>query len=124
GLRVPHRAFARAGNLAQGVWGDFYLLLVGDVAQAVCYLLRGDGSELELLAAREDGFGNLVRVRRRHDEEDARGRLFQSLQQGVEGGGREHVDFVNDEDLVAVTRGPDAHGVDDSVAHVVHARVR
>ena len=84
-LRVAHRAFARARNLAQRVWGDFNLLLVGDVSQSVCDLLRRDCAELELLAAREDGFGNLVRVRRRHDEEDARRRLLNRLQKRIEG---------------------------------------
>ena len=42
--------------------------------------------------------------RRCHDEDDVRRRLFENLQQGVEGGRRQHVNFIDDEDLVAVAR--------------------
>src|SRR5262249_39575243 len=37
-------------------------------------------------------------------ELDVPGRLFERLEQGVEGGAGEHVDFVDDVDLVAVAR--------------------
>ena len=120
-LRVAHRALAGARHLAQRLVADLDLLGVGDEAQPLGYLRRGDGAELELLAARKDRLGHLVRVRRRHDEEDARRRLLQRLQKRVEGLGREHVDFVHDEDLIAVARRVDADGVDDRVADVVDA---
>ena len=94
------------------------------MSEAVYDLLRGDGSELELLAAREDGFGNLVRVRRRHDEERAGRRLFKRLQKRVKGGRGKHVDFINDKDPVAVAGGGFVDCFDNHVAHVVNARVR
>src|SRR5699024_6897274 len=78
-LRVAHRALARARYLAQRVFVYLYLLGVGYVLQAFGNLRRRDGSELELLAARKYRLGNLMRVRRRHDEEHARRRLLQGL---------------------------------------------
>ena len=40
------------------------------------------------------------------DELDVRGRLFERLEEGVEGARREHVHLVDDHDLEAVARGP------------------
>ena len=52
-----------------------------------------------------------------------RRRLFQRLEQGVEGPRAQHVDFVDDVDLVGSPRGRIAHVV-AQVAHLVHVVVR
>ncbi len=50
------------------------------------------------------------------------GRLFQRLQQGVEGRRGEHVHFVDDVDLVAPLVGGEVDLI-AQVAHVVHAGI-
>src|SRR5207253_1442493 len=82
-----------------------------------------DSREVEPLAARQDGDGDLVHLGGGEDELDVRRRLLKGLQQGVEGLLGEHVDFVDDVDLVArpggavLNVGPDvAHLVDPAVA--------
>src|SRR5581483_5265740 len=47
-----------------------------------------------------DGRGHLVRVGRGEDEDDVRGRLLEGLQERVERRLREHVDLVDEVDLV------------------------
>ena len=60
-----------------------------------------DAGEVEALAARQDGDRDLVRLGRREDELHVRRRLLQRLEQGVERLRRQHVNFVDDVDLVA-----------------------
>lgn len=64
-----------------------------------------DAAEAELLAAGGDGGGDLMGFRGAEDEDGPLGRLFQGLQEGVEGLVRDLVGFVNDEDFVAVADG-------------------
>ena len=80
-------------------------LLVGDLPQAGDDLGHRDPLEVEALAAGKDGDRQLVRFGGGKDELDVFRRLFQGLQQGVEGVGGEHVDFVDDDDLVAAVGG-------------------
>lgn len=63
----------------------------------------GHGHSLEVvdLAAREDGGQDLVLLGRGEDEDDMGGRFLQRLEEGIEGLLREHVDLVDDKDLVA-----------------------
>src|SRR5205823_1181428 len=56
--------------------------------------------EVEPLAAREDCDRNLLNLGRGEDEFDVRRRFFERLQERVERLAREHVDFVDDVDLV------------------------
>ena len=53
------------------------------------------------LAPRLDGLRHLMRLGRGENKENVLRRLFQGLEQGVEGPARKHVHFVNDIDLVA-----------------------
>jgi hypothetical protein len=57
--------------------------------------------------------GNLLRLGGGEEEFDVGGRLFQRLQQGVEGVDGEHVHFVDDVDLVAAVGGAEADVVAD-----------
>ena len=79
-----------------------------------------------MLAARQNGERQLAVVGGREDEHDVRRRLLQSLEEGVPGLRRQHVDLVDDVDLVVVARGGVAHrfaqlahGVDAAVAGAV-----
>jgi hypothetical protein len=79
-----------------------------------------DAAQIEALAARQHGDRNLADFRGGEDELDVLRRLFQRLQQRIEGLPRQHVDFVDDVDLVARLGRPVAHLLDD-LAHVVDA---
>ena len=99
------------------------MLLLCDVVEPSYDILRPDAAEGEALAARENGRGDLVQLRRRENEHQVRGRLFQDLEQRVERGRREHMHLVDDVHALFHLRG----GIDRLVAqraHAVHAVVR
>jgi len=83
-LRVAQAARAGAGYLTQRGVAYFHSLACGYLAQPLKYFFGRYLPELELLATRKYGVGDLVKLRRRHNENDVRGRLFEGLQQGVE----------------------------------------
>ncbi len=97
--------------------------LRGDLGELRLHLVNGNEAEVELLAARTDRRRNLVDLRRREDEDDVRRRLLDRLEQRVERAVTEHVDFVDDVDLVPSRGGREEHLVLD-LAHVVDRRVR
>ena len=55
------------------------------------------------MRAGTNGSNDALRFRRRKDELHVLRRLFYELEQSVEALGADHVGFVDDEDLVAVT---------------------
>src|SRR5262249_23954503 len=67
---------------------------------------------------------HLVQVGGRENERDTRRRFFESLEQRVERRARQHVYFVDDEDLVAVPGGCDGDRVYDHLADVFYRRIR
>ena len=94
-----------------------------DVAQALDDQRCLNAAQVKALAPRNDGRQDLVALRRGEDELHVRRRLFQRLEQRVEGRGGKHVDFVDDDDLEgAVGRGE--LDLVAQVAHLVHAVVR
>ncbi len=101
---------------------DRDLLLAGDVAHEVDQAGGLDAAKIEALAARQHRDRDLADLGGGEDELHMLGRLFQRLQQAVEGGLREHVHFVDDVDLVAGDRRLVAHRLDD-LADVVDAGV-
>ena len=99
------------------------LLLRGDRGEMLDQHRRIDAAEVEALAARQHRHRHLADLGRGEDELHMRRRLFQRLQQAVEGLLREHVHFVDDVDLVARRDRRVARRIDD-VADVVDAGVR
>ncbi len=91
-----------------------------DLGEALGHRRERDAAQVVALTAREDREGDLLRIRRREDEEASRRGLLEGLQQRVERRRREHVDFVDDEDPVAAGRRGVADRLDD-LAHVVDA---
>ncbi len=67
-------------------------------------VVEAHGVKAEVLAARADGLRNVLRLGRRHHEDDVAGRLFQRLQQRVEGGVGDLVRFVENVNLEAIAR--------------------
>ena len=62
-----------------------------------------NGVKAEVLAAGADGLRNVLGLGGRHHEDDVRGRLFEGLEQSIEGRFGDLVRLVEDVDLVAVT---------------------
>ncbi len=99
------------------------MLGVGDLLELVGDLLDADGLELEDLRARLDGRRHFLELGRGHHEDDMGWRLFDRLEERVEGLLREPVDLVDDEDLVTITHRPDTEAGDDGVADLVDSGV-
>ena len=59
-----------------------------------------------------------------HDEDNARRRFFDCFQQGIERMAREHVYFVDDENLETIARGRNTYRPNDHLANIVHLRMR
>ncbi len=100
------------------------VLLLTDVTQARLDVFVRDAMEVETLAARKNGLENLLRIGGAQNEHHVRRRLLKGLEQRVERRRREHVNLVDDVDLVGATNRRVAHRVDNLLAHIVHTRAR
>ena len=119
---IAHAAVPLASDQGQGRVADGDPLPSGDIPQTGNDLGQGNPFEVETLTARENGDRQLVGLGGGKDELDVGRRLFQSLQQGVESIVGEHVDFVDDKDLVTAVRGKIPEVV-AQFADVVHTGV-
>ena len=121
--RVAHGAFRRAGDRRQRLglrldpFGRADLRQVGDERVGL------DPAQVETLAARQDRHRDLADLGGGEHELGVGWRLFQGLQERVEGVRRQHVDFVDDVDLVPRGDRRIADAVDDR-PDVVDAGVR
>ena len=102
---VAHGAGGLAGDQGQRIVLDLDLLAFCHLFQAGDDIRHRDAPELVALAAREHRGGYLVDFGGRQDEDGVGRRLLQRLQQGVESRRGEHVDFVDDIDLVTALVG-------------------
>ena len=121
GERVAHAALGMACHDGKRLVIVIEALLLAHVCQAMLDILVSDAVEIEALAAREDGLQNLLRVGGAQHKDHVRRRLLERLEQRVKRRRREHVDLVDDIDLVLATHRGKVNGVDDLLAHVVHA---
>ena len=119
---VAHAALGGAGNQRQRVGFKLHLLLFEDAGEMVGQHLGRHALQIEPLATRQDRGRHLVHLGGGHDELHARRRFFQRFQQRVERRLRQHVDFVDDVDLVTGRYGGIAHALDD-LAHIINAGV-
>ena len=102
GLAVAQAPLGSPRNGAQGPLVDSDPLFTGDQLQTLKNFPGADGAEVEVLATGQDGPGHLVQLGRGQDEDHVRRGLFQSLEQRVECLGGEHMNFIDDENLVTV----------------------
>ena len=79
-----------------------------------------DAAQIETLAARQDSDRHLADFGGREHEFGVRWRLFQRLQQRIEGLRREHMHFIEDIDFVARRYRRITHRIVD-LAHIVDA---
>ena len=92
----------------------------GDELQMIGDQVCRNAVEIEALAAAQDRRQNFLRLGRRENELHVRRRLFQRLEQRVERGGRKHVHFVDEIDLVTAFGRRVTHVV-AQLAHVFDA---
>ena len=122
GERVAHAALGMTRHDGQCLVVVIEILLLAHVGQAALDILVTDAVEIEALAARQDGLQNLLRIGGAQHKDHVRRRLLERLEQRVERRRREHVDLVDDIDLVLAAYRGKVDGVDDLLAYVVHAR--
>lgn len=103
--------------------GDFDVFFLTNLLEVWKHDSRRGEAEGEDLASGGDGDGDFFEVGGGEDEDDVGGGFFQSFEKGVEGGFREHVNFVDDVDLEFAFRWGD-DGFFAEVADVVNAGVR
>ena len=97
---VPQRSVCLTRKLPEGfrLRGD--ILAAADVFKTFDHIRDGDAVKGDVLAARTDRDRHLMRLRGGQQKDYVRGRLFQRLEQRVEGRLREHVDFVNNVNFI------------------------
>ena len=118
GQRVAGRAPAAAHGQVQRLVGHIEMGVLAHLVEQLPERLGSEQAELEVLGPAADGGQHLLRVGGGQHEDDVGGRLLQGLQQGVRRRRREHVDLVDDVDLLAA-RGPEG-GPGHQVAHGLH----
>ena len=102
---VPHAAVHPARDEGEGLALDVVPALLADHGQVIHDGGTRYAPEVEALAPGEHGGDHFPGVRRREDEVHVGRRLFERLQQGVEGLLGQHVHFVDDVDLVLALAG-------------------
>ena len=118
--RIAHRAFGGARDDAERLGLDLDAFLFRDVGKMPHQHVGLDPAEIKTLAARQHRDRDFADFGGGEHEFGVLGRLFQRLQERVEGRRRQHVDFVDDVDLVAGAGRRIAHAVID-LADVVDA---
>ena len=102
---IAHAAFSHAGDDAEGAIIDLEIFFFGDEFQAVGDFEESERAEMKMLRARTNGVFQIFGLGGSHDEDDAVGRLLESLEESVGRFASEHVRFVEDDDFVACSSG-------------------
>ena len=119
---VAHAALRRARDAGKRRLLSRDPALLKRHAQPRDDLVRGNTAKVKALAAGEDRRRELLRLRRRQNEDDVGGRLLQRLEQRVERALGKHVHLVDDVDAVAARLRRILHLL-AQVADLVHAVV-
>ena len=100
GEGIAHTTVSLLGNHGKGLLLVGDTLLVGHMLQVVDGVTDGHTLEVVDLTTTQDGGQDLMLLCRSKDEDDVCGRLFERLQESIEGSGGEHVHLVDDKHLV------------------------
>ncbi len=119
---IAHGAIAEAGDLVDYFVIGLHLLLLEDHFEMSRDIAHGDGAEIESLTAALDGGGNFLSFCGTEDELHMGGRFLHCFQEGIEGRGGKHVDFIDDIYFV-LTAGGRQPGSRDEIAGIVDAPV-
>ncbi|EEE38298.1 Dual specificity phosphatase, catalytic domain protein [Rhodobacteraceae bacterium KLH11] len=117
--RIARGPFSGAGDQGQRIVSDLHTLAGCDFAQQADHILGFDPAQVKTLAARQNGDRHLPNLGGGEDELHMFGRFFEGFEQRVECAGREHVNFVDDVNLIAGRGRAIADAVDD-LADIVH----
>ncbi len=120
---IAHAAVRRLGQGQQGARLEGLSLLIQHPFELLGDLGLIQALQMKLQAAREDGDGQLLRIRGGQQELHIGGRLFQGFQQRVEAVARQHVHFVDEIDLEAATGRSVLHVV-EQLAGIFHLGAR
>ena len=124
--RIAHRSVGGARDHEQRLRLGRHLLGGEDGLEALADVAGAHALEVEALQPaqhRRRGLGDLLRLGGGEDEDDARGRLLEDLEQRVPRFAREHVRLVHDVHLVPVFARGSVHRSLAQFAGVVHAAV-
>ena len=121
--RVAHAALGTARDGEERILLRVDLLLLANVLEAGDDIVRLDAPKVEALAARDNRRQDLVPFGRRKDEAHVRRRFLECLQERIPRRVRQHMTFVDDEDLVLRRGRLELDGVDDGL-HVLDFVVR
>ena len=119
---VPNGALRRPGDERQRLVADAHALAITDGSKVRHHQAGINAAQVKPLATRANRDRNLVDLGGREQELHMRRRLFQGLEQAVERGLRQHVNFVDDEHLVTGHHRLVAGALDD-LANIVDAGV-
>ena len=119
---IAHRTIRQPPHREQHFFRDNNAFAFRNSTKMQRDLLRRNVAEIKSLAARLNRLRHLVRFRGAENELHMRRRLFHGLEQRVERGRREHVDFVDDVDAKLSTRWRESC-TSDEIACVVDASV-
>ena len=97
---IAHATVSLLGNNGQRFLFNGDAFLLSHILQVVDGIAHRHALEVVNLTAAQDGGQYLVLLGSCQDEDDVCGWLLQRLQEGVEGGCRQHVNLVDDEYLV------------------------
>ena len=103
--RVADSALGQPCDQLGRVAAQLKALLRSNMRNVVGQLGRLDAAEIMALAARKDRGGHLLQLGRGEDEDQMLGRLFDDLQQRIEGRDRKHMHLVDDIDALFYGRG-------------------
>ncbi len=116
---IAHTAVGGFGQGQQGAWFEGLSLLIQHPFKLLGNLGLIQTLQMKLQAARENGNGQLLRIRGGQQKLHIGGRLFQGFQQRVEAVARQHVHFIDEVDLEAAAGRTVLHVV-EQLAGIFH----
>ena len=119
-LRIAGRAFSGAGDETQRLFCDLSALCFCDSLQHRNHDIRFNAPQIKSLTARQNCNGDFANFCGGKDKFHMRRRLLQGLEQRVESVGRQHVDLIDDIDLVACRGGTIGHRI-NNFANIANA---
>ena len=121
-LAIAHRTVGTAGQQRQRLLIGLDAFVLRDLTQAIGDLVCLDWRKIKSLTAREDRDRNFLWVGRAKNKLHMQRRFLKRLKQSVERLRREHVDFVDDVNLVFRTTGSNG-GVGTKLTNLVDAAI-
>ena len=120
---VTDRAIGSTGNQCHGFRFNGDVFLFRDALEVVDQHFRRDATQIKAHTARQHGHRHLADFGGGEDENNARWRFLKRLQERVERALRQHVNLIDDVDLVPCLGRGIARAV-DHFAHVIDAGIR